>query len=209
MTERPAVDDGKPANATGDSLAAGRADNVFASGGSAKPKRAPATGGKSDASGTSRPPRATSKPMPDDGKSSPEVATRDSTKPARAIPEKSGEVQDIAKDGTKSATPDPVVAKGDGNDAAKTAGDRPAVAKQPDGTLSVYFLGGVGEFFINGRLFARQPPFDGVSLPAATYRMACRMSGDAAPKEIVVSIRPNQGTVIEYELGHDPVVTTE
>ena len=196
------------AGARSDSLAADRADTALISGGSTEPKRAPATGGKTDASGSSRPSRETSKPMIDDGKSSMAVATRDATKPARAVPEKPGEAQDIAKNGTKSATPDVVAAKG-GGDVSKPAGNRPATTKQPDGTLSVYFLGGVGEFFVNGKRFEQQPPFDGVSLPAGTYRMACRMSGDAAPKEIVVSIQPNQGTVIEYELGHDPVVTTE
>jgi hypothetical protein len=81
--------------------------------------------------------------------------------------------------------------------------------KPADGTLSVYFLGGVGEFFINDKRFSQQPPFEGVSLPAGTYRMACRMSGDPVPKEITVTIRPNRETVIEYELGRYPVVTEE
>ena len=98
--------------------------------------------------------------------------------------------------------------KGSGIEVAKPA-NRPAVAKQPDGSLSVYYLGGVGEFFINGKRFTQQPPFDGVTFPAGTYRMACRMSGDTAPKEFTVTIRPNRETVIEYELGHDPVVTYE
>jgi serine/threonine protein kinase len=184
----------------------GPADATLASRGSAEPQHALTTDAESDASGASRPSRETSQPMRDDGKSSAVVATRDSVKPAHTVTEKAGESQDIATSGTKSATPGVVGARS--ADAAKPQ-DRPAATKQPDGTLSVYFLGGVGEFFVNGKRFEQQPPFDGVSMPAGTYRMACRMSGDAAPKEIVVSIHPNQGTVIEYELGHDPVVTTE
>jgi hypothetical protein len=85
----------------------------------------------------------------------------------------------------------------------------PAVAKPANGTLSIYFLGGVGEVFVDGRRFEHQPPFEAVSMPAGSYRIACRMSGDATPKEIVVSIRPNQETVVEYELGSNPVVATQ
>ncbi len=176
----------------------GPVDSILAAGGSREPKRATQADVKSDASGTTRLPKEVSQTRNDDAKSSPSLATRDAAKPARTVTEKSAEPQDTGKTGTKPATTDPVAAN-----------DRPAVAKQPDGTLSVYFLGGVGEFFVGGKRFAQQPPFDGVSLPAGTYRMACRLSGDTAPKEIVVTIRPNRETVIEYELGHTPVVTYE
>ncbi len=155
---------------------------------------------------TTRPHGESSPTTPNDKASSQVVASRDGAKPVRTATEKPAESLETAKNGTKSALTDPAAAKG--GEVAKPATDRTAT-KQPDGTLSVYFLGGVGEFFVNGKRFAQQPPFDGVSIPSGTYRMACRMSGDAAPKEFAVTIRPNQGTVIEYEVGHDPVVTTE
>jgi serine/threonine protein kinase len=84
----------------------------------------------------------------------------------------------------------------------------PAPAVVLNGTLSVYFLGGVGELWIDGKPFAHQPPFEGVTLPAGTYRVACRMSGDPSPRELSVTVRANAETVIEYELGGEPVVTT-
>jgi hypothetical protein len=118
--------------------------------------------------------------------------------------EKSSEPSTTAKSGTKPATSDVATAQ------RKDENVRPReIAKPADGTLSVYFLGGVGEFFVNGKRFAHQPPFEGVSLPPGSYRMACRMSGDAAPKEIVVLIHSNRETVVEYEIGKDPVAATE
>jgi hypothetical protein len=73
----------------------------------------------------------------------------------------------------------------------------------------VYFLGGVGEVAIDGKPFSHQPPFEAVSMPVGTYRVACRMTGDMTPKEIVVRIEPDRGTVIEYEVGGEPVVTMD
>ncbi|HXV14654.1 MAG TPA: protein kinase [Candidatus Krumholzibacteria bacterium] len=137
------------------------------------------------------------------------VASRDAAKSTRTPIEKPAEPRATGENGTKPAISESDAVNGGGEEAKRPARDNPAVAKPADGTLSVYFLGGVGEFFVNGKRFAQQPPFDKVSLPAGSYRMACRMSGDAAPKEIVVTIRPNQETIIEYELGQDPVVATE
>jgi serine/threonine protein kinase len=77
----------------------------------------------------------------------------------------------------------------------------------PNGTLSVFFLGGVGEVSVNGKHFDHIPPFEGVVMPAGTYRIACRMSGDDVPRELVVAIAPNRETVIEYELGGEPVAS--
>jgi hypothetical protein len=82
-----------------------------------------------------------------------------------------------------------------------------APARVETGTLSVFFLGGVGELRVNGKKFAHQPPFEGVSMPAGTYRIACRMTGDDAPREVMVTIRADAETVLEYEMGGTPVVT--
>ncbi len=91
--------------------------------------------------------------------------------------------------------------------ARKPARKPAAAAPRASGTLSVFFLGGVGEIRVNGKTFPRQPPFEGVSLPAGTYRVSCRMSGDETPKEVTITIAPDRETVIEYELGGVPVVT--
>jgi serine/threonine protein kinase len=83
----------------------------------------------------------------------------------------------------------------------------PAVpAPVADGTLTVFFLGGVGEVMLNGKSFPHEPPFSGVRVPAGQHRIACRMSGDAEPKEIVITVRPDRETVIEYEAGGTPRV---
>jgi len=76
------------------------------------------------------------------------------------------------------------------------------------GSLSVFFLGGVGEITVDGRPFGHQPPFEAVSLAAGTYRVACRMAGDTEPREVTIRIVPGVTTTIEYERGGDPVVTT-
>ncbi|HEX5131005.1 MAG TPA: serine/threonine-protein kinase [Candidatus Krumholzibacteria bacterium] len=83
----------------------------------------------------------------------------------------------------------------------------PSPAKVAEGTLSVFFLGGVGEVLIDGKPFAHEPPFEGVPLPAGTHRIACRMSGDDTPREIEITIAPDRATVVEYEMGGQPVVT--
>jgi hypothetical protein len=92
--------------------------------------------------------------------------------------------------------------------AKKPEPERAAPPRVETGTLSVFFLGGVGEVLVNGRPFAHQPPFEGVTMRTGTYRIACRMTGDDAPREVSVTIRADAETVIEYELGGEPIVTT-
>jgi serine/threonine protein kinase len=77
------------------------------------------------------------------------------------------------------------------------------------GKLSVYFLGGVGEFRVNGKLFKEQPPFSGVSVPIGTHRVSCRMANESDSKEFTVSVEKGRETIIEYEIGSEPVVTLE
>jgi hypothetical protein len=134
------------------------------------------------------------------------LSARDTSKGNSSAIQNPKEARDPATSGTKTANPEKVATQGGGG--ASTPAKEPA-AKPAEGTISVYFLGGVGEFFVNGKRFSQQPPFDGVSIAAGTYRMACRMSGDAAPKEFTVTIRANRETVIEYELGREPVVAEE
>ena len=130
------------------------------------------------------------------------VASREPSKTAGTPSKKPAEQPDTLGSGTKTATS----SKG----TASPAPERPEPAVKPaNGTLSIFFLGGVGEVFVDGRRFEHQPPFEGVSMPAGSYRIACRMSGDATPKEIVILIRPNRETVVEYEIGNNPVVTAE
>jgi serine/threonine protein kinase len=82
-------------------------------------------------------------------------------------------------------------------------------AKLEYGSLSVYFLGGVGEFRVNGGLFKHQPPFSGVKVPVGTHRVSCKMAGEFKAREIEITIEKGQETVIEYEVGSDPVVTID
>jgi serine/threonine protein kinase len=101
--------------------------------------------------------------------------------------------------------------------APETAEPRPAprapartVVPAPEpGSLSVYFLGGVGELWVDGQRFARQPPFEKAALAAGAHRIACRMSGDDSSQEITVTIQSGRETVIEYEVGGRPVVVEE
>jgi hypothetical protein len=181
-------------------------DTMLASRGSTKPVRAEDSPAVAKLPETSRTNSEPKEAKTTDTKSSDGVATRETQKTTRNTPENSTPQRDTGTNGTKPATSETVVAKGRGE---VPPADKPAVAKPAEGTLSVFFLGGVGEFFVNGKRFVHQPPFEKASLPAGSYRMACRMSGDAAPKEIVVSIKANRETVIEYELGRDPVATTE
>jgi hypothetical protein len=123
-----------------------------------------------------------------------------------------------AKDPTTmdaSTVPSPAREAGAPNDSAAQVAGRQAAAGETrraevaraTGTLTVYFLGGVGELWVDGRPFAHQPPFEGVSMPAGTYRVSCLMSTDAAPREFAIAVRPGAETVIEYEVGGEPVVT--
>jgi serine/threonine protein kinase len=77
------------------------------------------------------------------------------------------------------------------------------------GNLSVYFLGGVGEFRINGKLFKAQPPFSGETLPVGDHAVSCRMANEAEVKQFTISIVKNRETIIEYETGNEPVITRE
>jgi predicted Ser/Thr protein kinase len=90
-----------------------------------------------------------------------------------------------------------------------TVVSKPAPAAVASGSLSVYFLGGVGDVWVDGKLFSRQPPFEKAALAAGTHRVSCRMSGDAESHELTVNIRPGQETVIEYEVGKTPVVSDD
>jgi len=89
---------------------------------------------------------------------------------------------------------------------ARVAAPGPVVE---NGALSVYFLGGVGDVWIDGKLFAQQPPFEKASIPAGVHRVSCRMSGDTESHELTVTIQPGRETVIEYETGGTPVVSNE
>jgi serine/threonine protein kinase len=77
------------------------------------------------------------------------------------------------------------------------------------GSLSVYFLGGVGDVWVDGRLFSRQPPFENAPLAAGKHRVSCRMSEDKESHEVTVDIHSGHETVIEYEVGATPVVSEE
>ena len=76
------------------------------------------------------------------------------------------------------------------------------------GALSVYFLGGVGEFMIDGRPFERQPPITGARVPAGRHRVSCRMASDEDPRVFIVDITAGMETTIEYEVNREPVVTS-
>jgi hypothetical protein len=77
------------------------------------------------------------------------------------------------------------------------------------GTLSVYFLGAVGVLEVNGKMFAQQPPFSGVKIPAGEHVVSCRLSGEEGGKELTVRVEAGRETVIEYEVDKEPVVTIE
>ncbi len=74
------------------------------------------------------------------------------------------------------------------------------------GELTVYFLGGVGEFKVNGKLFKLQPPFSGVKVPAGKHRVSCRMAGESGERDFEILIEKNRETIIEYEGGGEPIV---
>ncbi|HKW14061.1 MAG TPA: protein kinase [Candidatus Krumholzibacteria bacterium] len=106
---------------------------------------------------------------------------------------------------TRQVTPPPVAGAPKHDTATKPA--RTVIVEQ--GSLSVYFLGGVGDVWIDGKLFPHQPPFERAPLAAGEHRVSCRMSEDTQSKEITVTIRPEKETVIEYEVGAEPVVSDE
>ncbi len=204
-----------PVRSNADSIAAAaRADSVRLAGspgspGSNEPKRAVTSAANPRTTTASNPNTESKGTNANVAKQPPVVASRDAGNASRTPTEKSTAPKDTAADGTKPAIAESVATKTGGGTPTKPANDKPVLPRPPDGTLSVFYLGGVGEFFVNGKRFAQQPPFDGVAMAPGTYRMACRMSGDAAPKEITVTIRSNKETVIEYELGRAPVVSEE
>jgi serine/threonine protein kinase len=77
------------------------------------------------------------------------------------------------------------------------------------GRLSVYFLGAVGEFYVNGKKFEEQPPFTGVVMPAGKYEVSCKMFRDADTRSFEITVVEGKNTVIEYEIGHEPAVSYE
>ena len=87
--------------------------------------------------------------------------------------------------------------------------DAPAVVVVPPGSLSVYYLGGVGELWVDGKLFAYQPPFDKANIAAGVHKIACRMSGEESRRELTVTIESGKETVIEYEIGGEPAVVVD
>jgi hypothetical protein len=89
---------------------------------------------------------------------------------------------------------------------SKTTLETPAI---PFGRMSVYFLGGVGEFYINGRRFDHQPPFTAIDMPAGEYVVACAMFREEDSRQFQVSVHAGQETIIEYEVGSEPVVSIE
>ena len=77
------------------------------------------------------------------------------------------------------------------------------------GKLSVYFLGGVGELHLNGKVFDEQPPFSGAVVPAGRYRVTCKMFKDEHTKEFDITVSEGRETIVEYMIGQDPNVTVE
>lgn len=75
------------------------------------------------------------------------------------------------------------------------------------GTLSVYFLGGVGELWVDGKPFREQPPFTGVKIPAGKHLVSCQMSNDPDRHEFEISIEAGRETIVEYERGSNPAIT--
>jgi hypothetical protein len=127
------------------------------------------------------------------------VPTNDVTKPTMSASASDADITNIG--GAKAPVPAP----------AKHAPAPKPVRTAPveQGSLSVYFLGGVGDVWIDGKLFPHQPPFEKAPLAAGKHRVSCRMSEDNQTREITVTIRPEKETVIEYEVGAKPVASDE
>ena len=79
-------------------------------------------------------------------------------------------------------------------------------APQP-GSLSVYFLGGIGEFYLDGKLFKQQPPFTAMPVSAGRHKIGCKMHSDEAVREIEINVISGRETIIEYEAGKQPVAS--
>jgi hypothetical protein len=126
------------------------------------------------------------------------AVTRDSTTVAT---KSSGAASPVTKPTMNASTSD--------NALTPITDTTPAPKPVEKGSLSVYFLGGVGDVWIDGKLFPRQPPFEKAPLSAGTHRISCHMSGDNQSQEVTVTIRSGKETVIEYEVGAKPVVSGE
>ena len=74
------------------------------------------------------------------------------------------------------------------------------------GRLSVYFLGGIGEFFLDGKLFEKQPPFTSAPVAAGRHTAGCKMSAGGSLKEFEIEVSSDKETIIEYEAGREPAV---
>ena len=85
----------------------------------------------------------------------------------------------------------------------------PPPAAPANGYLSVYFLGGVGEFFVNGKKFDQQPPFTGAVVPVGTYSASCRMFRSEDSRDFQITVTERTATVVEYEVGSQPRVSQE
>jgi serine/threonine protein kinase len=125
-------------------------------------------------------------------------ANREMTSPAKHVPAKGPAV--VSKHEPASLP---------GDTSKSESAPKPAPAAAVPGSLSVYFLGGVGDVWVDGMLFSRQPPFEKAALAAGAHRVSCRMSGDTESHELTIHIRPGRETVIEYEVGGQPVVSDE
>jgi len=77
------------------------------------------------------------------------------------------------------------------------------------GKLSVYFLGGVGEFKVNGKRFRAQPPFSEAKLPVGQHAVSCRFESEESARELVITVEEGMETIVEYEQGHAPIVNIE
>ena len=91
----------------------------------------------------------------------------------------------------------------------KVAGGQNLTLTAPElkyGKLSVYFLGGVGELRVDGKPFKQQPPFTGARVPVGRHVVSCRMRNETEPREVAITVRNDEETVVEYEFGSEPVV---
>ena len=77
------------------------------------------------------------------------------------------------------------------------------------GELSVYLLGGVGELYLDGEKFMEQPPFTGVVVPVGQYAVSCKMFRSEDSREFRVTVKEGKNTVVEYEVGSEPVISHE
>ena len=87
---------------------------------------------------------------------------------------------------------------------ASVSGGEAAAARY--GTLSVYYLGGVGSVELDGAALP-DPPLTGYRVRAGRHVLRCRLPRDAEPHTLEVIVEPGRETVVEYELGGRPRAT--